>query len=163
DLAVVLVEVEADKLYVEVGSGTWDDWARKHAPVSYRLCYMIKARYKALKESLSLSEMKRIPPETAQWASKSKNISPAALKEPKVKEALMLPKQKAVAALRDALPNEHIEDVSRIILKVSSSQKEAIEDGYEAFKRFKDDKASFEDFIEFSVAEWMETPHADGG
>jgi hypothetical protein len=155
DLAVVLLEVEQQELFTEVGAKTWDEWAKQHAPVSYRLCYMIKARYKALKESFTTDELKLIPPETAQWASKAKNISPASLSKPEVKEALMLPRQKAVKVLKEALPDEHIEDVHRFTCKFAGSQHKVIQDGYGVFKLTKDESASFEEFLEFCVSEWV--------
>lgn len=162
DLALILTEVERDKLFLEVGAKSWDEWARVHAPASYRLCYMIKARYKALKEAFSDAELKRMPPETASWASRARNISPGALSQPKVKEALMLPYRKAIAVLKEALPDEHIEDMRRVACKFAVSQHAAVMDGYEAFKELKDEKASFEEFVEFAVSEWMESLYEEG-
>jgi hypothetical protein len=157
DLAMILVECERDKLFLEVGSKTWDEWLQKHAPRSYRLCYMVKAQYKALEGSLTLEEMRKIPPETARWAAKSKNISPAALKNPDVKAALFQPRRKAIAALQTAVPEQHIEDTRNHLLKFDASQDDAVLEGYGAFKLFKDEKSSLEDFIEFCVSEWMES------
>jgi hypothetical protein len=155
DLAVVLLEVERDELFLEVGSKTWDDWARTHAPVSYRLCYMIKARYKALKESFSDVELKKMPPETASWASRSKNISPAALQKPEVKSALMLPKQKAVKLIKESCPEQHVEDECKITCKFAASAYEVIQKAYQTFKMVKDERASFEEFLEYCVSEWV--------
>ena len=137
-------------------SKTWDEWATKHAPGSYRLCYMVKRRYSNLKAAnFTNEELRLMPPETAEWASKAKNISPAALQQPKVKEALMLPRQEAVKVLREALPDEHIEDVHRLTCKFAASQHKVIQDAYGVFKLTKDEHASFEEFIEFCVSEWI--------
>ena len=156
DLAMILVEVERDELFVEMGFASWDDWAKTKAPVSHRLCYAIKGRYRALKDArLSDTEMRLMPPETAQWASKAKNISPAALSKPEVKEILMLPRQKAVKALKEALPEQHIEDVEKITCKFAVSQHKVIQEAYEVFKRLKDEHASFEEAIEFWASEWI--------
>ncbi len=155
DLAQVLQEVERDCLYAEMGDENWDEWAKKHAPVSYRLCYSLKARFKALSPHFTVDELNAMPRETASWASKAKNISPAALSKPEVKEALMLPKRKAVEVLREALPQEHLEDDYRLACKFTASQGEVIQKGYEVFKRHKDETASFEDFVEFLVAEFV--------
>lgn len=156
DLAIILVEVERDELFLEVGQKNWDAWAREAAPACYRLCYVIKARYKALKAAgLSFEDLKRIPPETAQWASRAKNISPAELRKPEVIEALTLPRQKAVAVLIKVLPNQHIEDIRKVTCKFAGSQDRIIQEGYEVFKKHKDSKGSFEEFVEFVVSEWI--------
>lgn len=156
DLAVILVEVDDEELFLEVGQKTWDAWARHAAPACYRLCYVIKARYKALTSAgLSFEDLKRIPPETAQWASRAKNISPAELCKPEVIEALTLPRQKAVAVLREALPDQHIEDIRKVTCKFAVSADRVIQEGYEVFKKHKDSKASFEEFVEFVVSEWI--------
>jgi uracil-DNA glycosylase len=162
-LAETVIEVERDELYVEVGFKTMTEWITGCAPRSYRLCYMVKARYKALIEVMSLEEMKRIPAETADWASKVRNISRAALAQPEVKEALRLPKQKAIAAIKEIVPNEHVEQVKNWMCKFAQSQHESVSDAFECFKRFKDEKASFEDFVEFLASEFMASPHPDGG
>ena len=162
-LAETVIEVERDQLYKEVGFETMTEWITGCAPRSYRLCYMVKARYKALIEVMSLEEMKKIPAETADWASKSKNISRAALAQPEVKEALRLPKQKAIAAIKEIVPNEHVEQVKNWMCKFAQSQHESVSDAFECFKRFKDEKASFEDFVEFLASEFMASPHPDGG
>ena len=156
ELANILLEVEREELFLALGFKNWDEWAMKNAPASHRLCYAIKARYKALSGAgLTDSELKLLPPETAEWASKAKNISPASLSKPEVKEALMLPRQEAVKVLREALPNEHIEDVHRFTCKFAASQHKVIQDAYGVFKLTKDEHASFEEFIEFCVSEWI--------
>lgn len=156
ELAVVLVEVERDELFQEVGCESWDEWARKNAPVSYRLCYAVKRRYNNLKAAgLSDSDMKLMPAQTADWASKSKNISPVELKKPRVREALSLPKQKAVELLREVLPDQHIEEVKVRHCKFAVSADIIIQEGYEVFKKHKDEWATFEDFLEFVVSEWI--------
>jgi len=156
-LGAMFVEMEDERLYEEVGCESWNEWVDRFAPQSYGLCYMIKSRFKALIPYFTVEQLNQMPPQTADWASKAKNISPEALRQPNVKEALRLPKQKAVKLLREALPLEHIEDVQKITFKFEQSQHDQIVDAYEAFKRLKDEKASFEDFVEFAVSEWMES------
>jgi len=156
DLAAILVEVERDELFTPMGFASFDDWAHTKAPVSHRLCYAIKGRYKALREAgLSDAELKLMPKETAQWAAKAKNISPAELAKPEVKEMLRLPKQKAVKALKDALPNQHIEIEESVTCKFAGSQHRVIFEAYEVFKKHKDEHGSFEEFVEFCVSEWI--------
>ena len=166
DLAMILYEVEHDELFEPLGFASMDDWIRTHAPVSYRLCYAIKGRYKALKEAnLDDSTLRLIDPEVAQWASKAKNISPAELSKPEVKEILTtMPKQKAVRALKKALPLQHIEEEFSLDCKFAESQGKAVLEGYEAFKRLKDEHASMADFIEFLVVElYMESVYERRG
>lgn len=155
ELAKIIEEVKRDELYLEVGSKTADEWIRVHAPRSYRMCYMAQSCYRVLKEHFSDAEIKLMPPETARWAASSKNISPAELSKPEVKEALMLPKQKAVEVLRAALPDQHIENTEKVTCKFAVSQHRIVQDGYEVFKKHKDEAASFEDFVEFCVSEWI--------
>lgn len=158
DLAEVLLEVERDELYLELGIETWDEWALKTAPVSHRLCYAVKARFKALTEAGFLpAELKGMLPETAEWASKARNISPAALTNPEVKEALKLPKQKAVKRIQEVVPDEHVESTVELGCKFAGTQGIAIQDAYAAFVALKDEKASLEDFLEFTVSEYMDS------
>jgi predicted nucleic acid-binding protein len=77
------------------------------------------------------------------------------LSKPEVKEALMLPKQKAVKMLQKVVPEQHIEDTEKVTCKFAVSQHKVIQDAYEVFKRVKDEHASFEEFLEFCVSEWV--------
>lgn len=164
DLAMILVEVERDELFLEMGYSSFDDWAQVKAPVSHRLCFAIKGRYKALKEAkVPDSSLRLMPPETADWASKARNISPVELAKPEVLEALKLPKQKAVKVLKQALPAQHIEEEFKLNCKFAESQGKYVLEGYEAFKRLKDEKGSLSDFVEFVVSEWMESVFAVRG
>jgi len=163
ELAKILTEVKENELFKDVGSETFDDWIRKHAPVSYRLCYMRSAQFKALKLHFSEDELKQFPPETAQWASKAKNISPAELKKPEVRQALSLPLQKAVAVLKEKCPDQHIETLKTMVFKFPESQYEVVKDAYEAFKSLKDERASKEDAVWCWAIEWFDSPHPDGG
>ena len=156
DLAEILVEVERDELFLELGDKTWDEWATKHAPGSYRLCYIVKRRYANLKAAnFTNEELRLMPPETAEWASKAKNISPASLSKPEVKEALMLPRQRAIEVLREALPEQHLENLVRRTCKFAASQDEVIQNAYQSFRLVKDEHASFEEFIEWLCAEFV--------
>ena len=158
DLAVILYEVEHDELFEPLGFASMDDWIRTHAPVSYRLCYAIKGRYKALKEAnITDSEMKSFPPETAQWASRASNISPAELSKPEVKEILRLPKQKAVRALKAALPEQHISEQKEISCKFSDGIADEGQDAYKAFRALKDETATWEDFLQFCWNDWLDS------
>jgi hypothetical protein len=146
---------DEDKLG-EVGAKTWDEWVTAHAPRSYTLCYGVKRRYKALKQAgVSEEAMRLMPPQTADWASRSKNISPAALLEPKAQEALKLPLKKAVKELKESMPEQHIEEPKRLNFKFEAGQVEVIERAYATFKAVKDATASFAEFIEFCVTEWV--------
>jgi len=77
------------------------------------------------------------------------------LSKPEVREALKLPKQKAVAMLKEALPDQHIEEEVKVTCKFAVSQNKIIQDAYEVFKKHKDDTASFEEFLEFVTSEWV--------
>src|ERR1035438_7515644 len=156
ELANILLEVEREELFLALGFKNWDEWAMKNAPASHRLCYAIKARYKALSGAgLTDSELKLLPPETAEWASKAKNISPASLSKPEVKEALMLPRQRAIEVLREALPEQHLENLVQRTCKFAASQDEVIQNAYQSFRLVKDEHASFEEFIEWLCAEFV--------
>lgn len=156
-VAEVLHEVERDHLFLEVGCKSFNDWLRQHAPTSYSFCYAARKRFLSLKEHVPMEDLKQIPSETADWASKAKNISPAALKRPEVIAALKNPKKKAIEALQKAAPDEHVEHTHNFLAKFSASQYNAVMDGHEAYRALVDDKAGFEDFVEHLVALWMDT------
>jgi hypothetical protein len=161
DLGEKLVECEKDELYLELGCETWDEWAQKFAPKSYRLCYIVKSRFKNLSSEFSLKELREMPPETAQYA--ARHVSPAARKNPEIREALKLPRKKAVEALKEAAPEQHFEDVKKRLLKFSESQHAIVDDGYEAYKFSQsDEKVSFEDFTEFLVNNWLDSAAENG-
>ena len=162
NLAKVIAEVEDEELFLEVGCKSVDEWIRKHAPVSYRLAYMRRAQYRVLSPHFTDEELAKFPPETASWAAKAKHISPAEFKKPLVREALCLPRQKAVRAIQEAVPDGHVEDSVRVVCKFAASQAEAVKDAHEAFKLMKDAEASLEDFVEFCVSEWMESAWEGG-
>jgi hypothetical protein len=164
DLAEILVEVQEDMLYLEVGEDTWDSWLQKHAPVSASGCYKIKARYERLLEAgvpkALLSEWK---PDSAEWASRASNISPAALSDPSVQEALKLPLAQAVKTLKTSMPEQHLEQPKKLICNCTESQQTAILDGHEAFKRLIDEKASLADYLEYLNSEWLESNYDHNG
>lgn len=155
ELAKIIAEVTENELYLEVGAKSRDEWISVHAPRSYRLCYMAQACRKALMPYFTDEEMRLMPPETARWAASAKNISPAALRNPEVKEALKLPRQKAVRLLQEVVPEQHIEDVIRVTCKFAASQNGVIQKAFQTFRLVKDQSASLEDFFEFCVTEWV--------
>lgn len=156
DLAEVLIEVERDELFLDMGVPNLDEWFDKVAPVSKRLCYAIKGRYRALRDAgLTHSETKMLSRETAEWASKARNISPAALMNPEIKAALLLPKQKAIKIIQEIAPHEHVEDSLKIVCKFAVSQGKIVQDAYEVFKKYRDETASFPDFVEFLASEFI--------
>lgn len=155
-LAKKIIEVEDEKLFTEGGYESTDEWIRSEAQASYRLCYMVKARYKALSPHFSDKELLEIPPQTADWASKSKNISPAALDDPKVREILTLPKAKAIKELQAQVPEQHIEAEVRVVCKFAAGQFEKVMDSYEAIKFFLEDEGlSFESAVEYVFADYL--------
>ncbi len=163
DLGALLVECERDKLYLEVGAKTWEEWVRHHAPRSYTHCYTSKLQYRNLIGHISIEKLRTYPPETAKWASKAKNLSPAVLGKPEVQEALMLSPKKAIAALKEILPDQHIEDTRNVLLKFEASQYRSIfEESYEAYKLFRDESSSKENFMEYLANEFMESQFEDG-
>lgn len=156
-VAEVLHEVERDQLFLEVECKSFNEWLRKHAPTSYSFCYAARKRFLSLKEHVPMEDLKQIPSETADWASKAKNISPAALKRPEVIEALKNPKKKAIEALQIAAPDEHVEHTHNFLAKFSASQYNMVMDGHEAYRALVDDKAGFEDFVESLVSDWFDS------
>jgi hypothetical protein len=156
DFADMLLEVERDKLYLEIGANSWDEWAQKYAPKSYVSCYTFKTLRKELNE-VPIEILRKVPPETAKWFANSKNISPAMLKDPKIQEVMELPKQKAIAAAKKVAPDQHIETLSNCLLKFTESQKRAFDEAREAYKAFTGDATSREDFIEALCADFWES------
>jgi hypothetical protein len=155
DYGRIFLEVETEELYNEVGCETMTEWFEKHAPASERLCRAIKSRYKALAPYIPIERLRLIRPQTAEWAKRSTNISPASLGKPEVQDALQLPLQKAVEQIQKVAPNEHVESTPRIICKFAESQYVVIQKAYESYKLVKDEHGSFEDAIEFWAAEWV--------
>jgi uracil-DNA glycosylase len=158
-LAAVLVECERDELYLEVGCSSWREWVMKHAPRSYGFCYMARNSFAKLQEAgWTVEEMKQIKSETAKWATKAKNISPAALRKPEVKAALIGNTVKdAVEAIGKAAPDEHVEHAHNYLMRFQASQYNVVVDAHEACKALKDENISMEDFVEFTISEWMDS------
>lgn len=163
DLAVAVVAVEEEKLFVEVGHKTWEEWVEVHAGNSKSRCYAVKSQLKVLRDHFTIAKLKRIPPESAKWLSKAKNISPDALSSPEVQAACTLPPKQMIKKLKADLPDQHIEEIQKVKLRFSTSLAEAFEDAFAAFKYLKDENATQEDFVEYLFAElWMEEALENG-
>lgn len=159
----MIVEVEDNKLYLELGYENISDWLDENAPFSARLLSYIKSRYLRLSPYIPDEMLANISPQSAEWAKNPNNISPEALKNPDVQAALTLPPRKAIEAIQKIVPMQSVELSKNRLCKFALSQYDSVFDGFAAFKRLKDGTASFEDFVEFLTEEmWMQSKLQNG-
>ena len=148
-LAKMCIECETEKLWLEGGHTSWDDWVRKAAPRSARSIYYHKAVYLGLLPDFSVEEMRQMKPETAKVVRK---LSKAARADEAVRSAALgSPKREFVQVVQETHPLEHIEE--DCLLRLTES---VMDEFSEAFERYveSDEGATHSDFVLFLVREW---------
>jgi hypothetical protein len=154
-LGKLIVEVEKDELYRELGYHSADDWMLHAAPVSRRLCYAVKSRFLELSNGFSFAELQAMPPQTAEFA--KWNIPLAARKDPRVKRALTHKRKDAIEILKAECADLHVENVERKGFTFSESQWTVI---YGAIQKCRDaygqPSMSYEDAMEAICVEFLQ-------
>ena len=162
DIARCCIEVEQDLDWRILGFPSFKAWLRDAAPASESYLYAVMRVYKGLLPDIPEAVLEQMPLGTATILERQVK-SPKLRRNAQVLEAARQKPKKFTEVMQTIAPDQHVEGIVRQPIHFTASQWAVVENAKETYELLMGEPMSLAQFVEFLVAEWLDSEYEDSG